>query len=127
MNSDPVLSRRDFVKRLRAAAVASSLVSPGLMNAASYGQVTGANDRIVLGLIGCGGRGQDVMRHFLELGVTVRAVCDPDERRMAEAQQLAGGNADKIRDFRNLLERKEIDAVIVATPPLACTANHPRL
>jgi predicted dehydrogenase len=130
MNPDQALSRRDFVKRLRAAAVATGLAAPGL-NAASYGEVTGANDRIVLGLIGCGGRGQDVMRHFLELGGTVAAVCDPDERRMEEAQQLVGGNADKIQDFRKLLERKEIDAVIVATPDhwhalptvLACEAG----
>ena len=130
MKPDQALSRRDFVKRLRAAAVATGLMSPGL-NGANYGQVTGANDRIHLGLIGCGGRGQDVMRHFLELGVTVTAVCDPDERHMEEARQLAGGHADKIRDFRKLLERKEIDAVIVATPDhwhalptiLACEAG----
>ena len=130
MKPDQALSRRDFVKRLRAAAVATGLMSPGL-NGANYDQVTGANDRIHLGLIGCGGRGQDVMRHFLELGVTVTAVCDPDERHMEEARQLAGGHADKIRDFRKLLERKEIDAVIVATPDhwhalptiLACEAG----
>jgi len=130
MKPDQALSRRDFVKRLRAAAVATGLMSPGL-NAANYGQVTGANDRIHLGLIGCGGRGQDLMRHFLELGVTVTTVCDPDEKRMEEARQLAGGHADKIRDFRELLERKEIDAVIVATPDhwhalptiLACEAG----
>jgi predicted dehydrogenase len=130
MKPDQALSRRDFVRRLRAAAVATGLMSPGL-NAANYGQVTGANDRIHLGLIGCGGRGQDVLRHFLGLGVTVTAVCDPDEKRMGEAQQLAGGNVDKIRDFRKLLERKEIDAVIVATPDhwhalptiLACEAG----
>jgi len=130
MKPDQVLSRRDFVKRLRAAAVATGLMSPGL-NAASYGQITGANDRIHLGLIGCGGRGQDVMRQFLELGVTVTAVCDPDQRHMEEARKLAGDNAETIRDFRKLLERKEIDAVIVATPDhwhalptiLACEAG----
>jgi predicted dehydrogenase len=130
MNPDRVLSRRDFVKRLRAAAVAAGLASPG-WTAANYSQVAGANDRIVLGLIGCGGRGQDVMRHFLEEGVRVTAVCDPDERRMEEAQEMAGGKADKVRDFRKLLERKEIDAVIVATPDhwhalptvLACKAG----
>ena len=130
MKPDQVLSRRDFVKRLRAAAVATGLMSPGL-NAARYGQITGANDRIHLGLIGCGGRGQDVMRQFLELGVTVTAVCDPDQRHMEEERKLAGDNAETIRDFRKLLERKEIDAVIVATPDhwhalptiLACEAG----
>jgi predicted dehydrogenase len=130
MNPNRAVSRRDFVKRLSMAAIATDL-GPQAVNAASYGQVAGANDRIVLGLIGCGGRGQDVTRQFLEAGARVSAVCDPDDRRTEEARQLVGGNAERIRDFRKLLERKEIDAVIVATPDhwhalptiLACEAG----
>ena len=60
------LHRRDFV---RAAAVS--------MTAASYSRVLGANDRVQLGLIGCGGRGRSVMGTFLEdRQVDVAAVCD---------------------------------------------------
>jgi hypothetical protein len=41
-----------------------------------------ANERFFLGLIGCGGRGQDLMEHFAEHGAAFRVVCDPDESRM---------------------------------------------
>src|SRR5262245_9485554 len=93
------MSRRDFVRRFRDAAIVSSLVPSGF-SPVSYGRILGANDRIIMGLIGCGGRGQDVMRQFLSLGVVFDRVCDPDESRMAEAQQLAGKQAQSIRDFR---------------------------
>jgi hypothetical protein len=81
------MSRRDFVRQFREAAIVSGLVSSGF-SAASYDRILGANDRIVMGLIGCGGRGQDVMHQFLNLGVDFDGVCDPDESHMAEAQQL---------------------------------------
>ncbi len=71
------------------------------------------------------------MRQFLDLGVSFKAVCDPDESRRLEAQQLAGKQAQAIRDFRQLLDDKNIEAVIVATPDhwhalptvLACDAG----
>ncbi|MEW5977862.1 MAG: Gfo/Idh/MocA family oxidoreductase [Acidobacteriota bacterium] len=124
------LSRRDLVKGLGATTVAASLSRVG-WSAASYSRVAGANDRIGLGLIGCGGRGQDVMREFLKLGVAVPAVCDPDESRMKQAAKLAGDRTEKVKDFRRLLERKDIDCVQVATPDhwhalptvLACDAG----
>src|SRR5262245_42594583 len=123
-------SRRDFVRQFGEAAIVSGLVSSGF-SAASYDRILGANDRIVMGLIGCGGRGQDVMREFLGLGVEFDGVCDPDASRMAEAQQLTNKKAQVTRDFRHLLEEKNIDAVIVATPDhwhalptiLACEAG----
>ena len=113
--SDASMSRRDFVRQVKKAAILSGLVSTGF-SADARARVLGANDRIVMGLIGCGGRGQEVMGHFLDLGVIFRAVCDPDESRMAEAQQHTRGKAKPMRDFRQLLEQKDIDAVIVATP-----------
>ena len=64
------INRRDFFKR---AAVGTAGVSLA-MSGASTGSVLGANDRIRLGLIGCGRQGVDNMRHFMRQGVEVAAV-----------------------------------------------------
>ena len=130
MSTDRVITRREFVKRFRAAAIATGLVSSS-GDAGSYARIPDANERVTLGLIGCGGRGQDVMRHFIQQGAVVGAVCDPDESRMHQAKKEAGDHAQLVKDFRRLLERQEIDAVIIATPDhwhalptiLACQAG----
>jgi myo-inositol 2-dehydrogenase / D-chiro-inositol 1-dehydrogenase len=80
-----------------------------------------ANDRLVLGVIGVGSpqsRGSHIMglarRHK---GIEVVAVCDVDSRHRERAAMLAGGkDVQKFEDFRQLLDRKDINAVIVATP-----------
>jgi predicted dehydrogenase len=101
----PTLHRRDFA---RAAA--------GAATAASYGRVMGANDRIQLGVIGCGGRGRGVMGTFVKTGqVNVAAVCDVYGERIDRARQVAT-NAKSFGEHRKLLEVKEIDAVLIATP-----------
>jgi predicted dehydrogenase len=103
--TDPTLHRRDFA---RAAAVA--------MTAGSYSRVLGANDRIQLGLIGCGGRGRGVMGTFVKTEqVNVAAVCDVYGERIDRARQIAAG-AKSFSEHRKLLEMKEVDAVLIATP-----------
>jgi predicted dehydrogenase len=75
------------------------------------------NEKIVLGVIGCGGQGQFLMRVAMQNpDVVIAAVCDVMEDRLANAVKLAGGNAIPYKDFRKLLDRKDIDAVIIATP-----------
>jgi predicted dehydrogenase len=106
------INRRDFIKR---AAVGSAGVSLA-MSGASTGSVLGANDRIRLGLIGCGRQGVDNMRHFIWQGVEVAAVCDVYEPNLHKGLEAAGGKAKTVKDFRQVLDDKEIDAVIVATP-----------
>jgi predicted dehydrogenase len=71
-----------------------------------------ANERFFLGLIGCGGRGQDLMEHFAEHGAAFSVVCDPDESRMQLARAAAKGNTEMAQDFRQLLESKKVDAVV---------------
>src|SRR5439155_26520432 len=115
MSTDHVLTRREFVKRFRAAAIATGLVSSS-GDAGSYARIPGANERVTHGLIGCGGRGQDVMRQFIQQGAVIGAVCDPDESRMRQAKKEAGDHSESNKDVRELLERQDIDAVIVATP-----------
>ena len=106
------INRRDFFKR---AAVGTAGVSLA-MSGASTGSVLGANDRIRLGLIGCGRQGVSNMEYFIKQGVEVVAVCDVYEPNLQKGLEAAGGKAKALKDFRQVLDDKEIDAVIVATP-----------
>ena len=86
------------------------------MTAASYSRVMGANERVQLGLIGCGGRGAGVMGTFMKTNqVDVTAVCDVYGERIDRAQQQAT-RAQGFNDHRKLLAAKNVDAVLIATP-----------
>ena len=81
----------------------------------------GANDKIVLGLIGCGGMGAQNMRTLADKPeISVAALCDVDKDRMPDdikfVTQKYGKAPDLYSDYRKMLERKDIDAVIVGTP-----------
>ncbi|HLG17262.1 MAG TPA: Gfo/Idh/MocA family oxidoreductase [Blastocatellia bacterium] len=111
------LNRRDFVKSAVAAgAVAATLTSTRSVHA----RVLGANDRINVGLIGAGGRGSDLLKWVMDTGMKpdtpaqVVAVCEvyAKRKRIAEERAKCQGHSD----YRELLERKDIDAVIIATP-----------
>jgi len=83
---------------------------------ASAARVMGANDRVRIGIIGAGDRGSHLMREANRAGnIQWVAVCDAWDERRDRAAQLAGGNVEKIADYRKLLDRNDIDAVIVAT------------
>ena len=85
------------------------------MTAASYSRVLGANERISLGLIGCGERGVGVMRTFVNTDrVEVPIVCDVWEERLNVARKVAL-NAKPASDHRAVLDSK-VDAVLIATP-----------
>ncbi len=99
----PTTSRRTFLK----VAGAGSLAAVGV---AASARASGANDKVVVGLIGCGGRG----RRFFEYA---DYVCDPDAERLGEATKQAGVDASRaVADMRRLLDNKSIDAVVIATP-----------
>jgi len=103
------MERREFIK--------DAAVSAG-WTALAADRVLGANDRVVLGLIGSGGRGRYVSTGLLKAPNTeMAAVCDVyDPNAEQGSKALAGGKAKTFRDFRKLLEMREIDAVYVATP-----------
>jgi len=84
--------------------------------AASYQRILGANDRLQLGVIGTGPRGQYLMKESARIGVDFVAVCDVYSARADQSASIAGGKVKTHKDHRRLLEHKEIDAVIVATP-----------
>lgn len=86
-----------------------------LATAASASRVLGANDRIRLGIIGTGGRGSYLMSSANKAGgIQWVAVCDAWDERRQKAKKLSGDVPD-YGDYRRLLDRKDIDAVIVAT------------
>src|ERR1051326_5490314 len=83
------------------------------------GRVLGANDRINVGVIGVGGRGHYVGSEFAKIGkdknlCQVIAVADPYQKRVDRAKKDIGA-ADGYLDYREIINRKDIDAVIVAT------------
>ncbi len=84
--------------------------------AASYSRILGANDKVNLGLIGAGGRGQGVMGTFQKTSqVQVTAICDVYANRIDQGIQKAP-TAKGFNDHRKLLEFKDLDAVLIATP-----------
>ncbi len=94
----------------------SLLRGAGALTALSYSRVLGANDKIQLGVIGCGERGREDMSNFMKNPtVDVIAVCDIYGEQIDKARQKAT-NARNFSDHRKLLEMKEVDAVLVATP-----------
>src|SRR6058998_1418254 len=106
------LTRRQFVKTSALAAGSVSLAS--LMPASAFG----ANDRIRVGVIGCGGQGtghvSSLVKRSAEDNISVVAVSDVYQRRVTRAKEICKG--DGYLDYRKLLERNDIDAVLIATP-----------
>ena len=82
----------------------------------STGNVLGANERIRLGVIGMGRQGTDDMQNFMKHGVEVAAVCDVFQPQLDKGLAAAGGKAKAFKDFRQVLDDKDIDVVLVATP-----------
>jgi predicted dehydrogenase len=86
------------------------------LTAASYSRVLGANDTVQLGVIGTGERGRFVMSQFMvNPKLHVGAVCDIYGQQIDQARQKAT-DAKSFTDHRKLLEMKELDAVLIATP-----------
>jgi len=115
------LTRRRFLKNSgRAvaggvAALAASKFARRTIAAESKGPV-GANERVGVGFIGVGGRGTWHVRTFRSFpDVEVVAVCDPHQGRVSGAVEAAGGSVKGFKDYRELLNLKEVDAVVVST------------
>jgi predicted dehydrogenase len=88
--------------------------------AAQGGAPKPAGQAPVMALIGCGGMGRGNMNQLMDKKVPFAAVCDVDERHMRQAAEMVekkqGRRPEQIKDFRKVLERKDIDAVVIATP-----------
>lgn len=115
------MQRRSFVQ-----------ASSAGITALSASRVLGANDRVNIALIGCGGRGRFVAGKMREVpNVAYTAVADVYKTNGEAARKWAGDDAKFFQDFRKVLELKEVDAVHIATPDhwhaiqtvLACQAG----
>ena len=99
------------------------------LTALGYSRILGANDRVRMGYIGLGNRGDQVHDAFLEHGdqQTV-AVCDLRDDYMDCAVKKSRATPEAYKDYRKLLDDKDVDAVVIATPgPLARADVHRRL
>ncbi len=126
MEDDDMNDRRGFLKS----------ASAGLLSAAAYKNALGANDRVRVGFIGNGLIGK---RHLLDFiaqqDVEAAALSEVYEPRLSEGlatvSEKSGKKAEGFKDFRRMLDRKDIDAVVVSTPDhwhalmtiLACAAG----
>ena len=120
------IERRDFLKQTAATTAAGLTLS----TARSFANILGANDRVRLGIIGPGARGQELMKDFVKApNAEFVALADVYNARFEQAKKVitdGGADASHVKTFsdhRKLLEMKDLDAVIVATP-LHCHARH---
>jgi predicted dehydrogenase len=118
-------SRRRFLKESIAAGSAAaglSVLNSTSTRAASSARILGANDRIRVALIGCGGQGSGDLRAMLRIkNVDCVGLCDVDDAQTAKtaksvSEQYSQTPSVLTRDFRNILDEKDVDAVIIGTP-----------
>jgi predicted dehydrogenase len=110
------ITRRDFVET-----VGISAGTATLLGAPALGSAGSANEKVRLALIGAGSRGNQLLDSFLpEKDVEVVAVADVDDHHATETaeriKKAKGSAPQTARDYRAMLDRKDVDAVIIATP-----------
>jgi predicted dehydrogenase len=113
-------TRREFLKQ--AGVTTAGVLVTGFAKSSAYAlapsRVIGANDRIHIGHIGCGGQGSTHIRMLKEQAsdqnIQSIAVCDIYERRLNEAKATTGGQP--FHDYRKLLVNPDVDAIWIATP-----------
>ncbi|WP_373074336.1 Gfo/Idh/MocA family protein [Zeaxanthinibacter enoshimensis] len=118
-------SRKEFLTRLGTGALAVA-GAPALLSSATPGReiitlperrIYSANDKLNLALIGAGGMGlEDTKTALKHQGVVLRAVCDLYDGHLERARSMFGNDLYITKDYREVLARPDIDAVIVATP-----------
>jgi predicted dehydrogenase len=119
-------SRRSFISNVSKGLIGASII-PSVANAKNRKehieelirsqQNFGPNDQVQVALIGAGGMGTaDATTCITVPGVKLVAVCDLYDGRIADAKKKWGNDLFTTRDYKEILERKDIDAVIIATP-----------
>ncbi|MFC1558081.1 Gfo/Idh/MocA family protein [candidate division KSB1 bacterium] len=105
-------TRRDFIK--------NSVVSAAALTALSRKNIAGANDKVVLGVMGVGGRGTQLIRHLVKRSdVRIKYICDANTSRYSRAAEIVvedhGYKPTFVQDFRRILDDPEVDAIVIAT------------
>ena len=122
-NQNGPATRREFLKKtaLASAAVAAApLLRPTVYGQAPSANVAGANSRIVVGYIGVGSQGFGVHVKIQKTNagannIAQAAVCDVWQKRVDAAKAEIGADCKGYSDYRQLLEQKDLDAVVIAT------------
>src|SRR5262245_55329294 len=105
-------TRRDFLQQS-----GLGIVGAGALALAGTARAAGANERLRVGLIGCGGRGPYDAECFAKRNdVELVYLVDPHQGRLAAAAKRFGDKAKPVDDLRRMLDDKSVDAVINATP-----------
>jgi predicted dehydrogenase len=108
------ITRRDFAK---AAALVGMGAAVGARAAQTQPTSQPAGERVRLGFIGLGNRGDQVLSAFLpQNDAQVVAICDLYQPYLDFAAKKIGGEVEQFKDYRRLLDRKDIDAVVINTP-----------
>ena len=120
------VSRRHFLRKSGLAVSAAPALAAGYVSflntrvrAADPGE--SPNEKVRLGLIGCGGIGQgDLECFFLNPEVECAVICDIDDSRIAKGMEICEKKGrrkpDSTKEFRRVLDRKDVDVVLIATP-----------
>ncbi len=120
-----VMPRRDFLRRSAGLALGVAMASGGRLTAVERKRSIGANDRIRIGVIGCGDRGcnahmEGVYKHAEAMNLEIVALADPwriaREQANAKVRQWFGRDARQCVSYRELLTWDNIDAVMIASP-----------
>lgn len=116
-------TRRNFIKESGKVIAGAGLITGVPFAAVAHGsdKKFSANDKVVVGLIGCNGMGFNDLTNFIaQPGVECAGLCDVDQnvlnRRQNDLEKLTGKKADLYGDYRRMIERKDIDVVIIGTP-----------
>ncbi len=113
------VNRREFVSRSLGVAGAAAVVLPRLQ-AAPPARTNTANGTVSYGFIGAGSRGQQLLQHLSKTDAgRCLAMCDIYPPNIDKGLKTLGQNADKVADYRQVLDRKDIDAVYIAVPLFA--------
>ena len=113
------ISRRKFVQRVAGSTAGIAVFGSSLgMSAASYSRIVGANERLNIGVIGCGGMSNEHMKALLQMkksdNIDITAVCDVYTKRLDQAKELT--KAQAFKNYQDILENKNIDYVLIGTP-----------
>ncbi len=127
------IARRNFIKTSAALAVGSAVAGGVIgLTAAQRARSIGANDRIRIGIIGCGDRARrvhmpSIHKHVAETNFEIVALCDPWRIARAEANALVkewyGREAKEFTTYRDLLAMRDLDAVMIASPDFHHTTH----
>jgi predicted dehydrogenase len=107
---DEGITRREFIGRTVAGAATAGLA----LTAPAIGRVASPNERVTVGIIGAGIRGLEQMKAVLTVKGNVAVVCDLYDGHFRRANEIQA-NTPTTREFREVLDRKDLDAVVIAT------------